>query len=121
MVVAHDQGFPTQLANQTMLYIQVYRGNHTAAVTSDSAAFRNTLLVIIIVVVTFVLSIVVIVTMVLIRHQDRQRRLYRAKDEEVKVGHVVWLCMSVLTMMRDFFFFKSFPVLTTDCEYVLEG
>ncbi|XP_025086687.1 LOW QUALITY PROTEIN: protocadherin-7-like [Pomacea canaliculata] len=85
VVVAHDQGFPTQLANQTMLYIQVYRGNHTAAVTSDSAAFRNTLLVIIIVVVTFVLSIVVIVTMVLIRHQDRQRRLYRAKDEEVKV------------------------------------
>ncbi|KAK7496601.1 hypothetical protein BaRGS_00012253 [Batillaria attramentaria] len=85
-VVAHDQGYPTQLANQTLLYIQVYRGNYSAiSGDDDDETFRNTLLVVIIVAVTIVLSVAVVVTMVLMRHNDRQRRLYRAKEEEAKV------------------------------------
>nr|KAG5706313.1 hypothetical protein BaRGS_026095 [Batillaria attramentaria] len=84
-VIAHDQGYPTQLANQTLLYIQVYRGNYSAiSGDDDDETFRNTLLVVIIVAVTIVLSVAVVVTMVLMRHNDRQRRLYRAKEEEAK-------------------------------------
>ena len=33
-VVVHDLGFPTQLANQTLLYIHVYRDNKSALATS---------------------------------------------------------------------------------------
>ncbi|XP_070198664.1 protocadherin-9-like [Littorina saxatilis] len=86
-VVVHDLGFPTQLANQTLLYIHVYRGNQSALATSDGEAFRNTLLVVVIVAVTVVLSVAVVVTMLMMRRNDRQRRLYRAKEEECKVDH----------------------------------
>ena len=85
-VVVHDLGFPTQLANQTLLYIHVYRGNHSALATSGGETFRNTLLVVVIVAVTVVLSVAVVVTMVMMKRNDRQRHLYRAKEEECKVG-----------------------------------
>ena len=85
-VVVHDLGFPTQLANQTLLYIHVYRGNHSALATSGGETFRNTLLVVVIVAVTVVLSVAVVVTMVMMKRNDRQRHLYRAKEEECKVS-----------------------------------
>ncbi|KAL8605282.1 hypothetical protein ACOMHN_031222 [Nucella lapillus] len=86
-VVVHDLGFPTQLANQTLLYIHVYRGNQSAlAAGSDSTVFRNTVLVVVMVAVTVVLSVTVVVAMLLMKRNDRQRRLYRAKEEEIKVG-----------------------------------
>lgn len=85
-VVVHDLGFPTQLANQTLLFIHVYRGNQSALATSGGDSFRNTLLVVVIVAVTVVLSVAVVVTMVMMKRNDRQRRLYRAKEEECKVG-----------------------------------
>lgn len=87
-VVAHDLGYPTQLANQTLLYIDVFRGNLSALFSGPDLSYRNALFVFVIVGVTVVLSIVVVVTMVLMRHQDRQRRLYYAKEEEAKVGSV---------------------------------
>ena len=85
-VVVHDLGFPNQLANQTLLFIHVYRGNQSALATPEGDAFRNTLLVVVIVAVTVVLSVAVVVTMVMMKRNDRQRRLYRAKEEECKVG-----------------------------------
>ena len=85
-VVVHDLGFPTQLANQTLLYIHVYRGNQSAVATTGGDNFRNMLLVVVIVVVTVVLSVTVVAAMFLMKRNDRQRRLYRAKEEEIKVG-----------------------------------
>ena len=84
-VVVHDLGYPMQLANQTLLYIHVYKGNQSALATSEVDTFRNTLLVIVIVAVTVLLSTAVVVAMVMMKRKDREKRLYRAKAEECKV------------------------------------